>query len=217
MGCLRKSILLASLVVVAGPAAARTYCCTDSHGQLICGDILPPQCMTRSYRELNSQGVIAKEFPGPLTPEQRAELKAEQERRKAAEREASEQAKRDHALLASYTSVADIDEKRKRTLLTERANLRNAEERLANAQERQQRFAKAAERYKDKPMPEVLQNNIRISETELQAAQRSVAEHKEQLQTAEKQFEDDRRRFMELTAKRRAGEDPLAGPPPVAR
>jgi hypothetical protein len=183
------------------PAGARTYCCTDEHGRRVCGDILPEQCQKRSYNEYNSQGVLSKQYPGPLTPEQRAQLDAELARKKVADHDAAEQTRRDRALLASYSSVADIDAKRTRTITTAQANLHNAEERLSNAQERQQRLQRAAERYGSKPMPEVLRTNLRISEAELSSAQTAVADHKKEIVESQKQFDEDRRRYLELTHK----------------
>ena len=206
-----KLLLSLLLCFLALPAGAKTYCCSDEHGRRICGDILPEQCQSRAYSEFNSQGVLSRQYPGPLTPEQRARLKAEKEQKEMAEHKAAEQARRDHALLASYSSVADIDDKRNRTMVHEQANLRNAEERLGNAEARRQRLQKSAERYADKPMPEVLQTNLRISQTELTAARAAVEEAKRNLADADKRFTEDRKRFIELTAKHPAG-DAVAPP-----
>lgn len=196
-----KHLLPLLVTLVAIPAGARTYCCNDEHGRRVCGDILPEQCQKRSYNEYNSQGVLSKQYPGPLTPEQRAQLEAEKARKVAAEHDAAEQARRDRALLASYSSVADIDAKRTRTITTAQGNLHNAEERLSNAQERQQRLARAAERYGDKPMPEVLKTNIRIAEAELAAAKTALADRQKDIVESQKQFDEDRLRYIELTKK----------------
>jgi hypothetical protein len=204
-----RHLLPLVIALTAIPAGARTYCCTDEHGRRVCGDILPEQCQKRAYNEYNSQGVLAKQYPGPLTPEQRAQLEAEQARKKVAEHDAAEQARRDRALLASYSSVADIDAKRTRTITTAQANLHNAEDRLNNAQERQQRLARSAERYRDKPMPEVLRTNIRIAEAELAAAQTALTDRKKDIVESQKQFDEDRRRYLELTKKH---EEPPATP-----
>ncbi len=206
---LPRYLLPLVIALAAVPAGARTYCCNDEHGRRVCGDILPEQCQKRSYNEYNSQGVLSKQYPGPLTPEQRAQLEAENARKKAAEHDAAEQARRDRALLASYSSVADINAKRTRTITTAQANLHNAEERLSTAQERQQRLARAAERYGDKPMPEVLRTNIRIAEAELKAAQAALTERKKDIVESQKQFDEDRRRYIELTTKH---EEPPATP-----
>lgn len=198
-----KHLLPLIITLAAIPAGARTYCCNDDHGRRVCGDILPAQCQMRAYNEYNSQGVLSKQYPGPLTPEQRAQLEAEKARKIAAEHEAAEQERRDHALLASYSSVADIDAKRTRTLFSERSNLRNTEERVKNAEERLKRLKGNAERYRDKPMPDVLKTNLRISEAELLAAKAALVERQRDIVETEKQFEEDRRRYVELVAKRR--------------
>lgn len=212
---LPRHLLPLLIALTALPVGARTYCCDDDRGRRVCGDILPAQCQMRAYNEYNSQGVLAKHYPGPLTPEQRAQLEAEKARRIAAEHQAAEQERRDRALLASYSSVGDIDTKRARTLLSEQANVRNAEERVSNAKERQERLQRSAERYRDTPMPEVLRTNIRVNEAELVAAKASLAEHQREILATEKQFDEDRRRYLELTHRSRGQSTAPAIPTPA--
>lgn len=200
MGSL-KTCLLFALALSALPASARVYCCTDEHGRRVCGDILPAQCQKRAYNEFNQQGVLKKKYEAPLTPEQRAQRDAELARKKAEEHAAAEQARLDRAMLASYTSVADIDAKRNRTVAGAQADIKTAQERLEAAQTRREKLLKSAERYGDKPMPEALRANLRDSEAELVARQATLAEKKAELVAIEERFDHDRRRFLELSGK----------------
>jgi hypothetical protein len=211
MGSL-KTCLLFALALSALPASARIYCCNDEHGRRICGDILPAQCQARAYNELNAQGVVKKKVEAPLTPEQRAQRDAELARKKAEEHAAAEQARRDKAMLASYTSVADIDAKRVRTVAGAQADIKTAQERLEAAEARREKLLKSAERYGDKPMPEALKANLRDSETELVARQANLADKKKELVLIEEHFDHDRRRFLELTGKHPGPEAAPAAP-----
>lgn len=212
MGLLKPCLLLA-LALSALPASARTFCCTDEHGRRVCGDILPAQCQTRAYNEFNAQGVVKKKYEAPLTPEQRAQRDAELARKKAEEHAAAEQARLDRAMLASYTSVADIDAKRARTVAGAQADIKTAQERLEAAQARREKLLKSAERYGgDKPMPETLKANLRDSEAELVARQATLAEKKKELVLIEERFDHDRHRFLELTGKHPGAEAAPAAP-----
>jgi hypothetical protein len=214
MGSLRQWLPFA-LALAALPASARIYCCTDDSGRRVCGDIVPAQCQKRAYDEFNPQGVVKKKYDAPLTPEQRAQRDAELERKKAAEKAAAEQARRDKAMLASYTSVADIDAKRARTVAGAQADIKTAQERLEAAQARLDKLRKAAERYdsQNKAVPDTLKANLRDSEAELIVRESALTEKRKELLAIEEHFDHDRRRFIELTGKHPGAE--TAPPAPV--
>ncbi|MBU1236431.1 MAG: hypothetical protein KJ634_10515 [Gammaproteobacteria bacterium] len=207
-----RYLLPLALVLVTVSAEARIYCCNDDHGRRVCGDILPAECQKRAYDELNSQGVLKQKHTAPLTAEQRAQRDAELARKKLAEHEAAEQALRDHALLASYTSVADIDAKRERTLVGAHAEIKNAEERLDTARARYDMLSNSAARYNNsgKPIPDALKDNLRDSEANLVARQAALKEKQEELAAIKAHFDHDRHRFLELTGKLRAETTPAA-------
>ncbi len=208
-----KNFLPLAFALLAVPAVARVYCCTDDSGRRVCGDILPAQCQKRAYNEFNPQGVLKKKHEAPLTAEQRKQRDAELERKKLEEQEAAEQSRRDRATLASYTSVADIESKRTRTIAGAQADIRTAQERLEAAQARREKLLKSAERYKDKPMPEALTANLRDSEVNLSARQSALDEKTKELVKIQEHFDHDRRRFLELTGK---APEPAAPTPPPA-
>lgn len=208
MGSL-KHLLPLVLALAAMTADARIYCCSDDGGRRVCGDILPAQCQKRAYNEFNAQGVIKKKFEAPLTPEQRVERETELAKKKAEEHAAAEQARRDKAMLASYTSVADIDAKRSRTLTGAQADIKTAQERLEAAQARREKLRTSAARYGDKPVPDALRANLRDSEAELVSRQAALEEKKRELVRIQERFDQDRQRFIELTSKQN-GAQPAA-------
>jgi hypothetical protein len=209
-----RAFLAFALALFAVPAAARIYCCNDDRGRRICGDILPAQCQTRAYNEFNTQGVVKKTYEAPLTPEQRAQREADLARKKAEEHEAAELARRDKAMMASYSSVADIDAKHSRTVASARAEIKAAEEGLEGAHARQDKLQKNAERYNNekKPAPETLKANLRDGQAEILARQTSLEAKRKELVKIENDYERDRRRYLELSGKSR-GAAPAPSPP----
>ena len=85
-----SSLALAALCCFGGtlhaaaPAGggSRLYCCQDSSGKQVCGDILPQVCYGRAYREIGADGRTVREVDAPLTAEQRAQKVAEDAKRK---------------------------------------------------------------------------------------------------------------------------------------
>jgi hypothetical protein len=198
-----RLFLALTLALFAVPAAARIYCCNDDRGRRICGDILPAQCQTRAYNEFNTQGVLKKTYEAPLTPEQRVQHEADLARKKADEHEAAELTRRDRAMMASYSSVADIDSKHSRTVASARAEIKNAEEGLEGAHARQEKLQKNAERYnaEKKQVPEILKANLHDSQADILARQSALEAKRKDLVKIENDYERDRRRYIELTGK----------------
>jgi hypothetical protein len=199
-----RSILLMILACAALPAAARVYCCIDEQGRKVCGDILPVQCQTRAYDVLNAQGIVKQKVEAPLTPQQRAERDAELARQKIVERAIAEQARRDRAILTSYASVDDIDAKRARTVVAAQAEINGAHERLTNTQTRREELRQRAARYDGKPLPSVLQANLQDIDAEVVARQAALDELEKELEAILIRFDQDRRRYLELTSKNTA-------------
>ena len=197
----RSLLALAILVTGLPPAMAKTYCCKDQGGHLICGDILPPQCLSQSYDEYNSNGVVAKQVAAPLTPEQRAQQKAEEARQKEEQRKAAEQERQDRALLASYTTVHDIDAKRDRTLADLQGNLRRAQDRYDDALAQLQRLQERVQALGGKPISEALKLNLSKADTEVSINRASVEANKQEIAAAQERFEQQRQRFLVLTHK----------------
>ncbi|MDR0477751.1 MAG: hypothetical protein LBH14_07455 [Desulfobulbaceae bacterium] len=196
-----RTLLLLILACAAFPAAARVYCCTDDSGRRVCGDILPVQCQTRAYDELTVQGAVKRKFSAPLTIEQRVQHEAELARQKAAEREAAEQARRDKAIMVSYSSIADIETKRDQTLAAAQMEIDAAQERLAAAQDRQESLRQRAAQYADGKMPDILKANLHDIAAEIVARQATLEASKKNLGAVQERFDRDRRRYLELTGK----------------
>jgi hypothetical protein len=196
-----RTLLAVAILVLSLPAMAKSYCCKDQSGHLVCGDILPAQCLSRGYQEYNAQGVVSKEVEAPLTPEQRAQKQAEEARQKEERRKAADQERQDRALLASYTTVKDIETKRDRTLADLQGNLHRAQDRYNDSLAELQRLQQRAQALGKKPISEGLKLNLSRADTEVSINRAAVEANKQEIAAAQERFEQQRQRFLALTRK----------------
>jgi hypothetical protein len=169
-------VLAALLSLAATPGwAATTYCCSDGEGRQICADRVPPQCIGRSYRELNERGVTVRQFAASQASEVhgRAEDTVFRER----ERVALDQRRRDRALLDTYANEQEIVQLRDRRLREADDALHRARLQLQEAQTRPQ---------------------VKATDSELRQLDALVKDRQRDIEAIKARFEDDRRRFGEL-------------------
>jgi hypothetical protein len=204
MVSLKSAALLPALLTCLGlslsaPAAARIVCC-DVDGKRTCGDPAPPQCDARS-KTVFSKGGVAKEVEAPLTAEQRAAREAEAVRKKEEERKAAEQARKDRALLDSYTTEKEIDAARDRSIADIEKNAEQAKNRLESAQNKQKKLDQEKEFYAKKPLPFHLKKQIEDNEAEIVAQQKALAQKDIDITAARERFEADKQRYLQLSGK----------------
>lgn len=196
------SLLLAVPLAHAQSASKGTvYCCTDN-GHQVCGDVLPPQCFGKSYREMSPQGTVRRTVEAPLTPEQLAKREAEERARRAEMTRQRAEMRRNQSLLETYSSVADIDSRRDRAIESVELELRQAEARHAQLIKKRSGLLREAEFFQKRAMPPALAASLRESDGEL-AAQNSIMEAKRRdIEAIRNRFEQDRSRYIALTEPR---------------
>jgi hypothetical protein len=185
-------------------AAGQFYCCSDEHGKQVCGDILPQACYGRAYRELGSSGRTVKNVDAPLTAEQRAQRAAEDARLKEQEVAAREQKRKDQALLDTYGTEKDLETLRRRAEQDLNTSIKAAEEKIVEAQKQRKKFADEAEFYKKKQLPAEVDKGLRDADAEIEALMSVIASKKSDMEAVRIKFDEDRRRFRDLTRRRPA-------------
>ncbi|MDR2787626.1 MAG: hypothetical protein LBD06_04560 [Candidatus Accumulibacter sp.] len=203
-----RPFLVAGVWAFAGVAGAalsatdagseRFYCCTNAAGKYICGDIVPPSCYGRAYRELGANGRTVREIAAPLTAEQRAQRAAEEEQRRKDAVLQKEQQRKDQALLETYISVDDIEVMRKRALDDVHQSIRNAEDRIAEIQALRKKYENEAEFYQKKAPPPEIEKGLADTEFEIKAQEAIIEAKKKDLTALQGKFDEDRRRFLDL-------------------
>jgi hypothetical protein len=194
-------VLLISLEAAAQqPGERNIYCCDDAQGRPVCGDILPSACYGQAYRVISPQGTVRRHVAAPLTPEEIARRDAEEKARKEEEARLLAQRRLDEALLETYKSLEDIDDREERALADVERSVEDIRVREVELIEQRGRYRQEAEFYEGREPPRELTTALRLIETELMAY-RSVIDAKELEKSAIRaRYAADRRRYAELIA-----------------
>ena len=201
---MRVSVLsmLAMLVVaqsVLAQTAGRIYTCKDTSGKTITSDRPLPECQGREGRVLSKTGTTVQTIEAPLTDEQKAAREAEEEKKKETAVVRAEQLRRDKALLGTYQNLDDLESKRQRALLQVEREMRESEKRMSLLEKTEQENKQEQEFYKRKQMPVELKRRVDENEGALRAEKLLLVSKKGEIVQVNQKFDDDKRRFTELT------------------
>jgi hypothetical protein len=193
------AVLIAlSAVLWPGAASAQLLYCCEVKGSRTCGDSLPPKCIGRPYTVRGQGGKLIRNVAAPLTPQQ-LKAKAELEKRQKEEEAArKEQARLDSALLATYSSVAEIDKGRERAEKEFLDAIAAAEERIAVAEKRKRDAIGDPELYRKRGMPDDLKRKVQNFDFEIQVQTDLIESKKKDLEAARAKFALDRQRYVDL-------------------
>ena len=190
----------AALALAPLGAEAQSYRCVSKDGKKYYGATIPPQCVGVPVEELNRQGVVVRKIEGAMSAEQRAQKEAAEKAARERDEKAKEDARRNRALLATYTSEKDIEATRQRTLADNDKAIKEAEGRVGQIKKRQTDLAKEMEFYKGKNKPPAkLEQDIKNAEIDLKAQEDLLAAKKKDVAVINAKYDEDKRRFQELT------------------
>lgn len=199
------------LLALSGAQAANLHCCSDpTTGRRVCADMLPDQCKGRAYKVLDSAGNVIKEVAAPLTEEQKAALELEAKRKKEQEAARREQQRKDAALLETYPTLQDIELSRTRAENEMMAAIKQAEDRIEVAKKRRKKFENEADFYKKKELPPEVARGLKDADDEIRAQQTLVASKRKDLESIRDKFDEDKRRYLEITSGNRSVLHPAA-------
>lgn len=193
-----SSALLAALLLGIGTANAQLYRWVDSKGRVQYSDT-PPATFNRSGgAELNKQGQVIRRTQSETERREAAERQAEQKRVRATQQK---QAQLDRALLATYTSEAEIDLSRDRALEHHKLAIQGAETRSkaveANLAELRTRVY-ALER-SGRPVSPNLEAQLAQATRESRDLQRAIVHNRESMEKVREKYAADKVRFRELS------------------
>jgi hypothetical protein len=195
---------LAALTLLLGLSSAATaagqfFCCNDTSGKQVCGDILPHECIGRAYRELGGSGQTVRHVEAPQTPEQRAQRTAEEEKRKIEEDKRREQQRKDQALLNTYGNEQDITLMRQRAEADIHKSIKSSEIKIIEIRTLRKKFENEAEFYKNKTIPPEIQKGLRNADYEIKAQESIIESKKQELEIVKKKYDEDLRRYIDLS------------------
>jgi hypothetical protein len=194
---------LAALMATPAPAHAATYKWVDEKGVIHYTDKLPPEEINKGNVELNKQGVPVKKTEPALTQEQRRAKALEEERAKEIAKQREDKARRDRALLSSYTSESEIDLARNRSLRTIDDVLKSAQAYTEQLSRRRTAIeAKKKTEFGDKPTPPALERELEGINAELSRQADLIALKQREIVQVNAKYDSDRHRWRELIAAR---------------
>lgn len=195
---------LAALALAAVPfgVQAQSYRCVGKDGKKYYGQTIPGQCIGQTVEELNKQGVVVRRIEN-RSAEERAAKEAEDKKKREQANADREEARRNRALLATYTSENDIEEARKRALAGNQQAVKDVTRRIEEIKTRQAQLASELEFYKGKNQPPAkLQNDVRSVQVDFDAQQNLLEVKKKEVNSINAKYDEDKRRFAELTGKK---------------
>ena len=179
-----------------------TYRCTGKDGKKYYGSTIPATCLGQPIDQLNSRGIRVKRIDPEGDEKARLEKEAEEKRVADEAAEKREALRRNRALLATYTSVKDIDSARRRALADNQKAVKEAESRIEMLKKRRAAYDKELEFYKDGKPPAKLAEDIRATEVDIEATQGLLESKQKETASINTRYDEDRRRYIELTGRK---------------
>jgi hypothetical protein len=207
MNARRLAVLVTlALAPLAAEAQSHSYRCIAKDGKRYYGWVIPAECVGRPVEQLNSQGLVVQRIDPERAEKQRLLKEATDARKREEEAIAKESARRNQALLATYTSEKDIDDARARALAENTKVTREVEGRLEAIRTRHAGYQKEFEPYKGKgaEAPAKLREDLKSAEDDLKAQEQLLEVKKREAAQINARYDDDKKRYVELT-KRPAG------------
>ena len=178
-----RAVLAFSLLALPFAAQAVSYRCVGKDGKKYYGQSVPAECLGQPVEQLNDQGLVVKRIDAAASAAERGKKDAEEAEHKKQEALAREQARKDNALLASYTSEGDIEAARVRALEGNQKSTREVEARIAALKQRRSAPGE----------------DVKGIDTELAAQQGLLdAKHREAAAINAK-YDEDKKRYVEIT------------------
>jgi uncharacterized protein DUF4124 len=193
-------IAAAALFAANGPAGAAMYKWVDEKGVVHYTDTLPPEAVDKASTELNKQGIPIKKTDKALTPEQRRAIEQDAQKQKQVARQQEDVARRDRALLSSYTSEAEIDLARNRSLQTINNVVQSTLAYSEQLTKRKGEVEAKKEEMKGKPIVAVLDRELESIDAELARQADLIAQKKRETETVVAKYDADKQRWRELVA-----------------
>jgi hypothetical protein len=204
------SALVAVLLLSMGAAHAQMFRWVDSKGRVQYSDTPPTTFSQSGGAELNKQGQVVRRTQSETERRQEAERRTAQQRVQA---EQQKQAQLDRALMATYTTDAEIDLARDRALEHHKLAIKGAEIRLrtveANLVELHARINAIEKR--GQPVSPNLEAQLAQTTRESQDLKHTILNNQESMQKVREKYAADKARFRELSG---ATSQSLSATPP---
>ena len=166
------------------------YKCLDPSGKIYYSDKMNPECANGS--ELNRQGVVMakKSMAKPGQPDTESVQSAA----------VQEKARRDRALMATYTNDDEIDAARDRSLAIPEQAVKALEAKLERSNQQLTDLKQKADTIasQKKTLPPQLLEDVSATQKDISGTQTEMTQRKAQADVIRAKFDNDKQRFREL-------------------
>lgn len=222
LGALAAAMAAAPLAAWAqAKSQAHTFRCTGKDGKKYYGSTIPTPCLGEPIEALSSQGTVLYRIDAEADERARKAKEADAARKREEDAASKEEARRNRALLATYTSEKDIEDARTRALADNAKSVKEVETRMEAIRKRQGGYAKEMEFYSDgaakpsdkggkakpapaaaksgaKPPPKLVED-MRMAEVDLKLQEEALEQRKKQVEIINAKYNEDKKRFLALT------------------
>lgn len=180
-------------------AEAQSYRCVGADGKKYYGQTIPRPCIGLVVEQLNQQGMVIRRIDpkGSAAEREAKEAEAQKKREDAIARRV--ELRHNRALLATYTSVEDIEAARGRALAGNTLAIKDVDDKIDRIKKRQEKLAKEMEVYKDKEPPAELKRDIKNAEIDLAAQEGLRASKLKDADAINAKYDENKNRYIELT------------------
>jgi hypothetical protein len=186
-------------------AQGLTYRCTGPDGKKYYGSTIPMRCAGRLVEVLNPSGMVVKRIDQVADEKARAAKAAATAsaanrgpEQSIAERD---QERRNRALLATYTSVKDIEDARARALRENAQQAGRFEQKISELKTRRGRYEKELATYKkDGKVSTTVEDNIKNVDLEIRVQDELLTSKRKEVDGINAKYDQDKRRYSEALA-----------------
>jgi chromosome segregation ATPase len=182
--------------------STRIVCWKDKNGKVVgCGESVPPEYRDAATRELDGRGVTRATTESAADAAKRKAQEQELAKQKAEEQKRIEEQKRqDTALVNTFTSAKEIDQKRDRDLAQidnqidqMKASLKNVTERYNEVKSRSDASIKSK-----KPVSEPLKDELAKTASDKARLEQSIAAKEKEKEELRQRYAEQKQRYLEL-------------------
>ncbi len=176
------------------------YRYTNEDGVVVIEYRVPPEAVKFGYEILYLDGTVYKKIGRALTAEEMVDRNSEERRKRFQEAEAERLRRWDESLLLRYSSVADIEAARERTLsnLKIAVSILHSNVRSLNQQVESNQSKAADIERTGGHVPEAIIANIESYRSEIAEAEQSIVDRNREMEAVSEEFQRDIERFVHL-------------------
>jgi hypothetical protein len=191
---------LAAVVFATGVWGAGMYKWVDEQGVVHYSDKAPADVPPKGESVLDKQGREVQKIDPPLSPAQLKAKAEEDERQRAQAKVKDDQARKDRALMQSYSNEDEIDIARQRAISTIEAQIKSAQAYNAELTLQQKNIATQKANYGSKPIPAELEHQSVAVDSELSRQAILLRQKQEELGMAAAKYDTIKQRWREIMA-----------------